>query len=148
MREHSEEICSKGVSIIAVTPAKSNQLKQFSEVFGSYPFMILGDPDRHFYKELSLNRLSIMSSLAIISNYLFSGRLREIFPKDSEKRKVVKKAMASQDVYQLGGTFLINPKEKVLWQDIDSEPADHAAIPEILSVLERLNERKNSLKQN
>ncbi len=139
MREHSEEICSKGVSIIAVTPAKSNQLKQFAEVFGPYPFKILGDPDRNFYKELSLNRLSVMSSLTIISNYLLSGRFREIFPKDSEKREVIKKAMASQDVYQLGGTFLIDPKAKLLWQHVDSEPADHAAIPDIISVLDRLN---------
>lgn len=49
---------------------------------------------------------------------------------------IVKKAMFSQDVYQLGGTWLIETSGEILWQHIDSEPSDHATIPTILSVLD------------
>lgn len=139
MREHAESIEKKGVSIFAVVPTDSVQIKQFLNVYGPYPFKILGDPNQNAYKGLQLKHLSIGKSLKMMSEYLFSGRLREIFPKDPEQVKIVKRAIFSQDVYQLGGTWLIETSGKIIWQHIDSEPSDHATIPTILSVLDKFD---------
>lgn len=137
MREHSEVIGNKGINIIAVVPTDSAQIKQFVKVYGPYPFHILGDPNQHAYNELRAKHVSVGNSLKIMSEYLFSGRIREIFPKDPEQMKIVKKAMFSQDVYQLGGTWLIASSGEIIWQHIDSEPSDHASIPAILAALDK-----------
>ncbi len=136
MREQVDTIQNKGVSIIAVVPADSDQIKQFLKVYGPYPYKILGDPNLNAYKELPLKRVSIVKSVKIMSQYLFAGRIREIFPKDPEQMKIVKNAMFRQDVYQLGGTWLIDTSGEILWQHIDLEPADHATIPTILHVID------------
>lgn len=60
--------------------------------------------------------------------------------------KIVKKALSSQDVYQLGGTWLIETTGEILWQHIDSDPSDHATIPTILSVLNELNGEDSSIR--
>lgn len=135
LREHVEPIEKNGVSIVAVVPTDSSQIKQFLNIYGPYPFQILGDPRQNAYKTLGLRKVSIAKSLKIITEYVFSGRIREIFPKDVDQMRIIKKAMLSQDVYQLGGTWLIDQSGKVLWEHIDSEPSDHAAITTILSEL-------------
>lgn len=132
-----DTIQNKGVSIIAVVPTNSDQIKQFINVYGPYPYKILGDPNLIAYKDLLLKRVSMGRSLKIMSQYFFSGRIREIFPKDPEQMRIVKKAMFSQDVYQLGGTWLMETTGEILWHHIDSEPSDHATIPTILSVLDK-----------
>jgi peroxiredoxin len=139
LREYVETIEKKGVSIVTVVPTESVQIKQYIDVYGPYPFKILGDPNQYAYRGLHLKHLSKGKSLKIMLKYLFSGRLREIFPKDSDKMNVVRKSMLSQDVYQLGGTWVIDTSGKILWQHIDSEPDDHATISTILSVLEKNN---------
>jgi hypothetical protein len=114
LREYAESIEKNGVSIIAVVPTDSTQINQFLNVYGPYPFAILGDPKQNAYKDLRLKKVSVGKSLKIMTDYLFSGRIRAIFPKDPDEMKIVKKAMLSQDVYQLGGTWLIETTGKVL----------------------------------
>ena len=137
MREHAESIEEKGVSLIAVVPANSEQLKDFIDVFGPYPFPVLGDPEQQAYKDLRLKKVSAAKSGKIIFEYLKEGRMREIFPKDRKQAKVVRKAMLSQDVYQLGGTWLIGTTGEIEWHHIDEEPADHATIPAIMEALNK-----------
>lgn len=137
MREHNDSIVSHGVTIIAVVPTDSPQIREYLNVYGPYPFAILGDPEQIAYKTLGLRHVSLGKSLKIITEYLLTGRIREIFPKDNEQMKIIMKAMSSQDVYQLGGTWLIETTGEILWQHIDSESADHAQIPQILQTLEK-----------
>jgi len=123
--------------MIAVVPTDSPQIREFLTVYGPYPFAILGDPKRIAYKTLGLRHVPVFKSLKIMTEYLLNGRIREIFPKDDEQMKIIKKAMTSQDVYQLGGTWLIESTGEILWQHIDSDPKDHAQIQEILQTLEK-----------
>ncbi|WP_158735648.1 peroxiredoxin-like family protein [Alteribacillus sp. YIM 98480] len=138
MREHADTIQQNGVSIAAVIPADTKQLKEFISVYGPYPFQILGDPTLQSYKDLSLKRLSIKRALTMITQYLMSDKIREIFPKDKHQKRIVKKAMFHQDVHQLGATWLIETTGEILWQHIDTDPPDHADMNEILSVIERI----------
>ncbi|SDJ80188.1 peroxiredoxin-like family protein [Sediminibacillus albus] len=140
MREHTTVIESSNVSIAAVLPTDSAQIKPILDVYGPYPFPILGDPERIAYKQLKLKQMSKGKSLRAISSYFFSGRIRTIFPKDTEQRKVIQKAMRSQNVFQLGGTWLIDKTGEILWFHIDAEPADHAKIQTILKVLETISQ--------
>ncbi|WP_280966593.1 peroxiredoxin-like family protein [Evansella cellulosilytica] len=135
MREHKADVQNMGVDIVAVIPAGSQHIRDFLHVFGPYPFQIFGDPNRHSYKGLRLKRVSIGKSTKLISNYLFSGRFREIFPKEKEQMKIVRQAMMKQDVYQLGGTWLLDTTGEVLWEHVDSDPSDHASISMVLTKL-------------
>lgn len=117
-------------------------MKEFLNVYGPYPFKIVGDPKLHAYKGLQLQRVSMAKSAKIISQYLFSGKVREIFPKDQEQMKIVKEAMFNQDVYQLGGTWLMDTTGEILWEHIDSEPSDHATIQTILSKIDEFLDQK------
>lgn len=135
MREHAESIKANDVSLVAVVPAKSEQLKEFIRVYGPYPFPLLGDPEQKAYRGLQLKKVSAVKSGKIMFDYLKTGRMREIFPKDREQARIVRKAMVTQDVYQLGGAWLIDTDGEVLWRHIDEEPAAHATIPEIMEAL-------------
>ena len=88
------------------------------------------------YKTLGLRHVSVGKSLKVMTEYLLTGRIREIFPKDKEQMKIIKKAMTSQDVYQLGGTWLIEKTGEILWQHVDADPTDHVKIPQLLKILE------------
>ena len=136
MREHHDSIVKHGVTIIPVVPTNSAQIKQFLHVYGPYPFDILGDPQQVAYKTLGLRHVSVGKSLKVMTEYLLTGRIREIFPKDKEQMKIIKKAMTSQDVYQLGGTWLIEKTGEILWQHVDADPTDYVKIPQLLKILE------------
>ncbi|WP_053220066.1 AhpC/TSA family protein [Virgibacillus senegalensis] len=142
MREHTEEIEQESIKIAVVLPTGTQFLKQVYDVYGPFPFAILGDPDRISYKQLKLPQMNKGKSLKVVSNYLFSGRLREVFPKDTKERKVIKQAMLKQDVFQLGGSWLFDQTGKVHWFHIDTEPADHATIPDILIAVEALSKKQ------
>lgn len=135
MREHAKDIQNKGAAIVAVIPADAAHIKGFLHVYGPYPFPIVGDPKLLVYKDMKLKRMSMVKSAKLIYRYLFSGRVGEIFPRDKEQMKIVKQAMTNQDVYQLGGAWLMDTTGEILWEHIDSEPSDHATIPTILAAL-------------
>ncbi len=142
MREQADTIEEADVHIVAIVPTDASQIQSFVEVFGPYPFRIVGDPNRDVYRAMHLKRMSKVKALQRILGYLLSGKIREVLPKHREQNTVIKKAMATQDVYQLGGTWLIDKSGSIRWQHIDKDSTDHATVSDILTAVETINGRE------
>lgn len=130
MRESAERIEEEGVSIIAVVPADGEQIRAFSNAFGSYPFPILGDPGRVAYQKMGHKRMSRWT-LVPIAFRLLTGQIK-LFKDDPKQNEVVKKAIRTQDTMQNGGAWLFSESGDLLWSHIDDQPQNHATIEEIL----------------
>lgn len=72
--------------------------------------------------------------------FLFRKK-RYFIPKEENKKRLVLKAMKTQDVYIQGGTWLFSTKGKVIWKHIDKSPNNHATITEILENVQVLTSK-------
>ncbi|MFB4164402.1 hypothetical protein ACE1TI_11355 [Alteribacillus sp. JSM 102045] len=48
-----------------------------------------------------------------------TGQVKDLIPKDIEKRKVVTSSMKETDVYIQGGTWLFNSSQELFWHHLD-----------------------------
>jgi hypothetical protein len=116
--------------MLTIVPTDAKQIEGFLDAYGPYPFPIFGDPQQKAYKGLghkhmSKWKLKLMAVVAVLT-----GKMK-LYPDDPKQKKVVKKALKSQDVYQQGGTWLFSESGQVVWKHIDSDPRDHPSIQEI-----------------
>lgn len=132
MRKNAGAINNLGVSIAAIVPTEAEQIVEFLNVFGPYPFPMFGDPEQVAYRHLGHKHMAKWKFIAMTVFGLVSGRLKDLYPKDKDQKRVVQKAIRTQDVYLQGGTWLFSNTGEVLWKHLDSNPTDHPSIEEIV----------------
>jgi hypothetical protein len=130
LRKDAETITENNVSIVAIVPTDAGQISEFLEVFGPYPFPLLGDADQTVYKALGHKHMPMLKLLFMGAMAMLTGKIKT--PKDPREKRVIMKAMRTQDIYQQGGTWLFSEKGEVLWNHLDNTPLDHATIDEII----------------
>jgi peroxiredoxin len=140
LREKYEELTATGFQVIVITPSKGTYLEQFDKAFGPYPFPIYGDPKRELYNSLghqTMKKWKLLSRAGKL--FLTGGGAKSFLPEDEEQKRLVQKAMKTQDIYIQGGTWLFDEKGNTLWSHIDTAPEDHASIDVMLSEMKRHN---------
>ncbi|SFM04615.1 AhpC/TSA antioxidant enzyme [Salibacterium qingdaonense] len=132
MREHADDFQKKrGVKIITIFPASVTLLSQFEEAYGPYPFPLYADPDKEAFRGFghqSMNRVKLLGK-AILGS--LTGKVKDMLPKEEEKRKVVKASMQKSDVFIQGGAWLFDADSRLRWQHVDDSPEHHASIEEL-----------------
>ncbi|TMW72063.1 hypothetical protein FGB90_07530 [Alteribacter natronophilus] len=127
----------KGYQLIAVTTSKGSYLKRFTETFGPYPFPLYGDPSRKAFREMGHVTPAKWKLLGMAAAGVATGKVKNLFPRHPQERKLVLESMKTQDVYIQGGTWIFDEEGHLLFSHIDKTPDDHAEIREIIEVLER-----------
>jgi hypothetical protein len=138
LREAHEKITGHGVQILAVAPATPDDIADFLQVLGPYPFTIVGNPDLNLYEQLGNRRMGALGSLSYILGGIFSGRFnpRKLVPKEKDQRRIFFRAIKTQDVHIQGSSWLLDPGGKVIWKHVDENPEDHAKIDYILDAIQ------------
>ncbi|QKG83859.1 redoxin domain-containing protein [Kroppenstedtia pulmonis] len=131
MREYAERIKQEDVFIVAVIPATGEQIRRFLEVFGPYPFPVLGDPKGEVFRSWGHYRRFSLRKLPKMIASLWNKEM-PLFPKNRKERALVIEALRTQDIHQQGGTWLLSPEGQVLWKHLDREPWDHPTLEEVL----------------
>lgn len=135
LREQYQLLTEKGVQVIAITPSNGRFLEKFVDVFGPFPFLIYGDPDRKLYQKMGHKTMAKWKLLAIAGKaYLKHGKSAFI-PEDEKQQEVVKKALKTHDIYIQGGTWIFDEEGNVIWSHVDQSPEDHATIEQIVKEL-------------
>ncbi|WP_144555900.1 peroxiredoxin-like family protein [Bacillus sp. X1(2014)] len=135
LRERYEELESTGYQVHVITPSIQAYLEQFVQVFGPFPYTIYGDPKRELYREMGHQTMPKWRLLLQAATAYLKHGSKAFLPEDEAQKKLVQKAMKTHDIYIQGGTWIYDDKGKVIWKHIDTEPADHASIDTILSIL-------------
>ncbi|RSL31682.1 hypothetical protein D7Z54_19785 [Salibacterium salarium] len=137
MRENANIIQQqKGVKIVPIFPALVSLLSSFEETYGPYPFSLYADPEKEVFKGFghqSMNKAKLLSKAAL---GVLTGQVKNLLPKDPEKKKVVKTSMQKSDVYIQGGTWLFDNNQQLKWKHIDESPEKHADISQIMNAIE------------
>lgn len=135
MRERYVELTATGYQFLVIAPSIHAYLEQFVQVFGPYPFTIYGDPERKLYREMGHQTMPKWKLLLQAGSAYIKHGSKAFLPEDDAQKQLVQKAMKTHDIYIQGGTWIYDEKGNVIWKHIDTEPADHASIDTILSVL-------------
>ncbi|SFP59413.1 AhpC/TSA antioxidant enzyme [Salibacterium halotolerans] len=132
MREYADEFQDKrGVKIITIFPASVTLLSQFEEAYGPFPFPLYADPEKEAFRGFghqSMNPLKLLGKAALGT---MTGKVKDLLPKEEEKRKVVKTSMQKSDVFIQGGAWLFDAGRKLQWQHVDDSPENHASIEQL-----------------
>ncbi|WP_137790495.1 AhpC/TSA family protein [Bacillus sp. E(2018)] len=139
MRESFEEFERLGVEVVVVAPANRDQIQEFMNVHGPFPFEIYGDPELDLYEEMGNHHMTTVKSMLSVGADLLKGEVKisDIVPKDKKERKHFLSAVKNQDVNIQGSSWLFDQNRDVLWKHVDDTPEDHAKINEVLDVLRK-----------
>lgn len=123
-----------------MAPAKAEDIRDFIDVLGPFPFPIVGNPKRDFYRLLGVSQPHTFQMLGYLLKGLLSGRFhpKQLLPEGKAKRRIYFHAIRTQDVNIQGSTLLLDPDGLILWKHRDKDPEDHARIPAILQEIERV----------
>lgn len=124
MREHYDEITSRGGEVVAVGTGDERYAARFVEDT-DVPFPVLVDDDGFAARYASVRRATPWG--------LFNPRS---FPGSRRAHGAgfrVHKSGAR--VTQLGGTFVVGPGDVVRYEHVDEHTADHAPLDEVLAAL-------------
>ena len=124
MREHYDEIRTRGADIVAVGTGD----RRYAEAFvreERIPFLVLVDDDASAAHAASLRTLNWFQ--------LLHPRTWKASRETSKRGYHVHKA--GKRVRQIGATFVIGAGDRVRYEHMDSDSTDHASIEEVLAAL-------------
>lgn len=139
MRESYEEFDRLSVKVVVVSPADRQQIQEFLDVHGVFPFEIYGDPELNVYHEMGNHHTSTVKTMLSVGADLIKGEVKisDILPKEKDERKHFLSAVKNQDVNVQGSSWVFDRNGEVLWRHIDDSPEDHARVDEILKQLQK-----------
>ena len=122
VQKRHDEIRQLGATVLVVTPSTPEAVRGVR-----LPFEALCDPDRVAYRYFGLERggLSMFFNLRVLGYYLrmlVSG----LWPHRPE---------GGEDVYQLGGDFVLSADRRVLFAYRSHDPADRPGVDELIRPL-------------
>lgn len=137
MRESFEKFERSDVKVVIVSPANREQIQEFMNVHGPFPFEIYGDPELELYEEMGNHHMTTVKSMLSVGADLLKGEVKisDIVPKDKKERKHFLSAVKNQDVNIQGSSWLFDRNGEILWNHVDDTPEDHAKVEEVLKQL-------------
>lgn len=130
MRDHEEEIRSKGASVAAVGLGSVEYAKAFREETG-IEFPLLIDSDLKAYKALGLLHANL---LHLFRSDNLAGRKRAK-AKGHRQHRFDKDPFQMGGAFQLGGSFVFAPGNRDLFVHISETFGDNAAIETIIPAI-------------
>ncbi len=139
MRESFEKFERLDVKVVVVAPTNRDQIQEFLNVQGPFPFEIYGDPELDLYEEMGNHNMTTVKSMLSVGADLLKGEVKisDIVPKDKKERKHFLSAVKNQDVNIQGSSWLFDRNGDVLWKHMDDTPEDHAKVDEVLKQLRK-----------
>lgn len=123
MRDVSPEVVEQGAQLVVVGNGSPDQARDLKHELG-FPATLWVDPDMNAYRAAGLRR----GPARTLSWRTFGHLIRAW-------RGGHRQAAVQGDPWQLGGTFIIGPPDRVHFAHISREAGDHAAIPDLLQAL-------------
>ncbi|MBI4041359.1 MAG: AhpC/TSA family protein [Deltaproteobacteria bacterium] len=123
VKAHLHDFKAKNMEIRVFSFADVNSLKQHQAHF-QWPFPLYANPDRSLYRAFKLKKGSftqIFHPKAVIKQFFYTL-----------KGQKLKKPI--QDIYQLGGDFLINAKGEVVFEHRSQHPEDRPSWQRLLKI--------------
>lgn len=122
VQKRHDEIRQLGATVLIVTPSTPESVRAVK-----LPFEVFCDPDRVAYRYFGLERggLSMFFSLRVLGRYIrmiVSG----LWPHRPE---------AGEDVYQLGGDFVLSAERRLLFAYRSHDPADRPTVEDLIQHL-------------
>lgn len=130
MRERLDEISAAGVKALVVTQSRPEALSGVS-----MPLPTVCDPDRTVYRRFGLERgrWSMFLRWRVLARYvrLIVAGSRPVLGEPEE------------DMFQLGGDFLLSSERRLLYVHRSKDPADRPTAAELVDQIRRLIHKWN-----
>jgi len=127
LRDVYDEIKSRGVRLVVIGNGQPWQAKAFRED-ERIPFELWVDPEMKAYRAAGLRR----GLTKAVSRRSLGHAWRAM-------RGGFRQTKVQGDPWQLGGVFVITPEGETVYGQVSREAGDHASIPEVMEVLDRLD---------
>jgi hypothetical protein len=121
VQKQHDEFRRRGATVLIVTPSKPESVRTIK-----MPFEVLCDPDRVAYRFFGLERggMSMFFNGRVIWHYirLIISGLWPHFP------------VAGEDLYQLGGDFVLSADRRLLFAYRSLNPADRPTVGDLIQL--------------
>ena len=130
MQERLPDFSRYGTEILLVSFGPIQQIEGFRQRLG-LPFPVAADPERRAYQAYGVEKASFLQvwSPRVVWKYL-TLVLRGKKPQTKNQE---------EDVYQLGGDFLVDAQGRILFAHVSKGPVDRPAVFDILNALEEVD---------
>jgi peroxiredoxin len=140
LRDSYNKISKKGLAIVVIVPATLDQIDDFIETYGPFPFLIYGDPEHRIYKKLGhvyLTKIKFWTKLITnLLSYAIKGNLIDKLPKTPQQKIIFTRAIDTKNIYVQGSTWLFSNDKEIIWSHIENSPDDYATMDEIFYRIE------------
>jgi hypothetical protein len=128
VQEHLEDFSRYSAQVLVISFGRPEVIEGFRTRLG-IPFQVASDPEQKAYRDYGIGKASVWTvwSPRVLWKYLrlaASGRK----PQHSEE---------PEDVYQLGGDFLLDENGLILFAHESRNPVDRPKVGDILQALEK-----------
>ena len=130
LQEHRSEFEATGAEIAALTFEAPHFAERYLEETG-WPWPLLVDQDRRAYRDYGLIQ---GSRWAVLGPHLWPGYLKLIFS------RAAKIETPHDDIYQLGGNFVIDTEGHIVLAHRSRSPLDRPTVDVLLEALEQAGE--------
>src|SRR5262249_19260368 len=116
-----------GAKMLVITMSQPEPLTAYLNM-RPWPFPVVGDPERIAYREFGLERTrwSTVFRPDVLARYT-GWMLRGWIPRQPSQ---------GEDVLQLGGDFVLDEQQRVVYAYRSKEPTDRPKVQELLRVIE------------
>lgn len=126
VRSHLDEIRQTGGELFVVTFSQPDVLAGYVAK-NAFPFPVVTDPDRTAYREFGLER----TSWARMLQPSVVGRFVKLILKGWGPRR----PHAGEDIFQLGGDFVLDSQRRLTYARRSAEPTDRPSATEVVQAL-------------
>jgi len=126
--EHIAAVRERGAAVLAVSFASAELGAHYARDL-KLVFPLLADPERQSYRAWGLPR---GSARQVWGPRVLWGYLRRLLA--GHRWRV---SSGGQDLYQLGGDFVVDAEGKVAWVRVSRDPDDRPSIAEVLAALDQ-----------
>lgn len=123
MRDAYEDITATGAEVVAIGTGNARYARKFVEE-ENIPFPVLVDDDAVAARAASVRR---GSAWKILGPETYGASIRA-------RRTGHKIHMPGKRTFQLGATFVVGPGDRVRYEHLDANTADHAPLDDVLRV--------------
>ena len=127
MQKNFNKLEKFGVQAIVISFSSRWLFEAFAKDYAHPNFIFLRDPDLKAYKAFGLKK-------AKLSEMLNPGVALKYFSLILKGEKIKK---TSEDVYQLGGNFILDPDGSVIYSHPSKHPNDRPSIQELIEVFKK-----------
>ncbi len=125
LQEHRRELEATGAEIVALTFEAPEHARSYLEETG-WPWPMLMDRDRRVYRAYGLIQGSTWS---VLGPHLWPGYVKLMFSKAARVKK------PHDDVYQLGGNFVIDGNGRIVLAHRSRNPLDRPPVEALVKAL-------------